>query len=54
MKGAGAAGFIAGAAGVPMPALAKNEGVKIGYVSPRLGRWRIPRRADKFGVIDGF
>ena len=36
MKGAGAAGFIAGAAGVPMPALAKNEGVKIGYVSRRV------------------
>jgi branched-chain amino acid transport system substrate-binding protein len=53
MKGAGAAGFIAGAAGMPMPALAKNEGVKIGYVSPQTGPLAAFAEADKF-VIDGF
>ena len=53
MKGAGAAGFIAGAASMPIPALAKNEGVKIGYVSPQTGPLAAFAEADKF-VIDGF
>ena len=53
MKGAGAAGFIAGAASMPMSALAKNEGVKIGYVSPQTGPLAAFAEADKF-VIDGF
>jgi branched-chain amino acid transport system substrate-binding protein len=53
MKGAGAAGIIAGAASMPIPALAKNEGVKIGYVSPQTGPLAAFAEADKF-VIDGF
>ena len=52
MKGAGAAGFIAGTASMPIPALAKNEGVKIGYVSPQTGPLAAFAEADKF-VIDG-
>jgi branched-chain amino acid transport system substrate-binding protein len=53
LKGAGAASVIAGAAGMPMPALAKNGAVKIGYVSPQTGPLAAFAEADKF-VVDGF
>ena len=37
LKSAGATGLAVGVARIPMPALAKNQGIKIGYVSPQTG-----------------
>ena len=53
LKSAGATGLAVGVARIPMPALAKNQGVKIGYVSPQTGPLAAFAEADKF-VIDGF
>ncbi len=48
-----ATGLVAGASGLPMPALAKGKGAKIGYVSPQTGPLAAFAEADAF-VINGF
>jgi len=50
LKGVAATGVLAG---LPMPALAQNGAIKLGYVSPQTGPLAGFAEADKF-VIDGF
>ena len=53
LQTAAATGLMAGASGLPMPALAKGKAAKIGYVSPQTGPLAAFAEADTF-VIDGF
>jgi branched-chain amino acid transport system substrate-binding protein len=53
MTNAAATGLIAGASGLPRPALAGAKAAKIGYVSPQTGPLAAFAEADVF-VLDGF
>ena len=53
LKGAAATGLAAGAAGLPLPALAQGKAAKLGYVSPQTGPLAAFAEADAF-IIDGF
>ncbi|MFI0842809.1 ABC transporter substrate-binding protein [Mesorhizobium sp. IMUNJ 23232] len=50
LKSAAATGFVAGASGLPMPAIAQNKAVKIGYVSPQTGPLAAFAEADAFTI----
>ncbi|MDQ6433286.1 ABC transporter substrate-binding protein [Mesorhizobium sp. LHD-90] len=50
LKSAAATGLVAG--GLPMPAIAQNKAVKLGYVSPQTGPLAAFAEADAF-VLDG-
>jgi branched-chain amino acid transport system substrate-binding protein len=53
LKGAAATGLLAGASGLPLPALAQGSAVKLGYVSPQTGPLAAFAEADGY-IIDGF
>jgi branched-chain amino acid transport system substrate-binding protein len=53
LKGTAAAGVLAGASRLAMPALAQGKPIKLGYVSPQTGPLAAFAEADKF-IIDGF
>ncbi len=53
LKGAAATGLAAGAAGLPLPALAQGKAAKLGYVSPQTGPLAAFAETDAF-IIDGF
>ncbi|PSJ59565.1 ABC transporter substrate-binding protein [Kumtagia ephedrae] len=52
LKSAAATSLIAGASGLPMPAIAQAKAVKLGYVSPQTGPLAAFAEADAF-VLDG-
>ena len=53
LKGAAATGLLAGAAGLPLPALAQGSAIKLGYVSPQTGPLAAFAEADNY-IIEGF
>ena len=53
LKGTAAAGLLAGASRLAMPALAQGKPIKLGYVSPQTGPLAGFAEADKF-IIDSF
>lgn len=53
LKSAAATGALAATSGLPMPAIAQNAPIKLGYVSPQTGPLAAFAEADKF-IIDGF
>jgi branched-chain amino acid transport system substrate-binding protein len=53
LKGTAAAGLLAGASRLAMPALAQGTPIKLGYVSPQTGPLAGFAEADKF-IIDSF
>jgi len=53
MKGAAATGLLAGASGLPLPALSAGGAIKLGYVSPQTGPLAAFAEADGY-IIDGF
>ncbi|MEQ1950219.1 ABC transporter substrate-binding protein [Mesorhizobium sp. CN2-181] len=50
LKSAAATGLAAGASGLPMPAIAQNKAVKVGYVSPQTGPLAAFAEADAFTI----
>ena len=53
LKGAAATGLLAGASGLPLPALSAGSAIKLGYVSPQTGPLAAFAEADGF-IIEGF